>query len=48
MSVISFKQLKDHIGHRMDCVSYGDKDNPENVAIECENCMEIMIDFDAS
>jgi len=25
---------------------YGDKDNPHNVAVECETCYEILMDFD--
>ena len=42
MSVSNFKELKKHIGHKIVCVIYGN----ENVAVECETCDEVLIDFD--
>lgn len=49
MAVHSFHDLRKHIGHRIVCVAYGDGENPEatmNVAIECETCNEVLVDFD--
>jgi hypothetical protein len=44
MSVNNFEGLKEHIGHKIVCVSYG---SPiENVSIECEDCNEVLLDFD--
>lgn len=42
----SFKDLKRHIGHKIVCVSYGGTDGIWNVAIECETCNEVLLDFD--
>jgi len=42
MSVSNFEELKKHIGHKLQCVIYGGL----NVAIECETCNEVLIDFD--
>jgi hypothetical protein len=39
-----FKDLMKHVGHDIECVTYGDNDN---VAIECVTCDEILLDFDA-
>lgn len=38
-----FERLKPHIGHRVVCVYYGDKDNPADICIECEDCYEVLI-----
>jgi len=46
MSADSYKELKRHIGHRIVCVWYGNKENPENVAVECEDCCEVLMDYD--
>jgi len=43
MGAYSYKQLKRHVGHNICCVDYGDG---ENIAIECEDCNEILMDFD--
>jgi len=43
MSVNSFNDLRGHIGHKIACVCYG---NPVvNVAIECETCGIVLMDF---
>ncbi len=44
MGISNYKELKEHIGHEIVCVGYG-KDI-KNVAIECETCNEVLIDFD--
>lgn len=43
MSATSYAELADHVGHRIVCVSYADG---ENVAVECETCYEVLLDFD--
>jgi len=44
MSVGNFKELEAHKGHKIVCVSYG---LPiQNIAIECEDCNEILLDYD--
>jgi hypothetical protein len=46
MSVSSFNDLKHHFGHNIVTALYGPKENPVNVAIECETCNEVLLDFD--
>ena len=58
MSCNNFEELKKHIGHDISCVKYGKKtinfnkpftikdQDIENVAIECETCNEVILDFD--
>ena len=44
-----YEELRQHLGHLIVAVSYGDPDGsdaPENVAIECETCDEVLLDFD--
>lgn len=41
MSASSFKELRAHIGHELECVIYG----YENVAVECMTCNEVLFDF---
>jgi hypothetical protein len=41
-----YSDLKEHVGHRIVCVPYGDDDDPVNVAIECETCNCVLVDFD--
>jgi hypothetical protein len=43
MENVMFERLKPHIGHRIVCVYYGDKEDPCDVCIECEDCNEIII-----
>lgn len=47
MGVSNFKELKTHIGHKFSCVSYGSNKETWNVALECETCNCIIMDFDA-
>ena len=44
MSVNSYEELLAHVGHSIVCATYG-KDK-ENVSIECEDCQEVLMDFD--
>ena len=43
MGCHDFESLKVHVGHRIECVAYGDY---HNVAIECLDCNEIILDYD--
>jgi len=43
MSVNSFEELEEHVGHHVEVVTYG---VDANVAIECEDCGEVLLDFD--
>jgi len=47
MAAHSFEDLKRHVGHTIECVYYGDPDNPISVAIECTTCSEVLLDFDS-
>jgi hypothetical protein len=49
MGAHSFDDLSRHIGHKVVCVFYGKdrkRENAVNVAIECETCNEVLLDFD--
>ncbi len=46
MSSWNYTELKRHIGHDIVCVPYGEADNPVNVAVECETCNEVILDYD--
>lgn len=42
-----YHELRHHIGHRIVIVGYGNPEEPPvNVAIECESCGEVILDFD--
>jgi len=53
--MLDYKKLRKHIGHNLVCVGYALQDldtgepafPPQNVAIECEDCNEVLIDFEA-
>jgi hypothetical protein len=47
MGAHSFKDLVAHVGHNVQVVLYGPQDDPVNVAVECEDCNEVLMDFDA-
>lgn len=48
MGVRNFSDLKKHLGHKLSCVSYNGEtlDDIRNVAIECEDCNEVLVDYD--
>jgi len=50
MSCNNYEELKKHEGHKIACVTYKcQTPNGEkiyNVAIECETCNEVILDFD--
>lgn len=43
-NMILWNELRKHIGHKVNIVSYGDWDNPANVCLECEDCGEVVLD----
>ena len=46
MSVSGYDDLRSHIGHNIVCVGYGSgHEDPDNVAIECETCNCVLLDF---
>jgi len=46
MSITTFEQAKEHMGHKIVCVGYGALADYQNIAVECETCNEVLIDFD--
>jgi|PlaIllAssembly_1097288.scaffolds.fasta_scaffold3210026_1 hypothetical protein len=48
MGVSNFEELFRHVNHKLVCVYYQQhKDAPiMNVAIECETCDEVLVDYD--
>lgn len=46
MGVSGFKDLLVHYGHHVEVVPYCGMGGTANVAIECFDCNEVLIDFD--
>lgn len=46
MAAHNFEDLQRHVGHAIECVYYGDPDNPANVSVECETCHEVIMSYD--
>ncbi|MBP1931764.1 hypothetical protein [Ammoniphilus resinae] len=42
MSVSSYLELKEHVGHQIECVMYGGV----NVSVVCDTCHVVLLDFD--
>ena len=40
-----FNDLASHVGHKLECVTYG-TDEPVNVAVECMDCGCVIVDYD--
>lgn len=40
-----YNDLLEHTGHKLVCVAYGDHNYTSNVAIECEDCGVVLVDF---
>ena len=41
-----YYDLRKHIGHKIVIVGYGNPEEaPENIALECEDCNEVLVDF---
>ena len=50
MGAHSYEDLKRHVGHEIKCVVYAAgheyAEDPQNVAVECWTCHEVLLDFD--
>jgi len=49
MAVNSYEELREHIGHKIVCVGYSHTlppIPPANVALECEDCGVVLVDYD--
>jgi hypothetical protein len=46
MGAHSHADLAHHVGHELECAVYGDGAEPENVAVECMDCCEVLCDAD--
>lgn len=46
MSVMNFNELFGHVGHDTRVVYYGEQYDVRNVAIECDDCQCVLLDFD--
>lgn len=51
MSAYSYDALRRHEGHTISCLRYGTDDStmamlPINIALECETCDELLLDYD--
>jgi hypothetical protein len=51
---MDYQKLKNHIGHNIVCVGYALQDKAtgerrsdwQNIAIECDDCNEVLISYD--
>jgi len=48
MGLSDFDSMREHIGHDIVCVRYGQGDECVNVSIECETCDCVLIDLNES
>lgn len=48
MAVASFAELVQHVGHKIECVTYGKDGVTWNAAVECLTCNEVIVDYDAT
>lgn len=38
-----YEKLRNHVGHHIVCVSYGNEENPTDICLECEDCGEVLV-----
>lgn len=38
-----FRKLAPHVGHKIVCVSYGNKEETADICIECEDCGCVLV-----
>ncbi len=41
-----YDDLSQHLGHKIVIIAYGDPSIPANIAIECEDCNEVLLSAD--
>ena len=47
MAVNSYQELLEHFGHEVEVCGYNVlSGKPENVALECMTCNEVLLDYD--
>jgi hypothetical protein len=46
MSASSYRELRRHIGHRVEVGFYGFSGSPDSIVVECNDCCEVLLDFD--
>lgn len=46
MSATNADELSTHVGHDIECVTYGKDNTVANVAVECVTCNVVLVDFD--
>ena len=46
MSIHTFEELLDHVGHKIEVAAYGPANETFNVAIECMTDGTVLIDYD--
>ena len=50
MGAYNYKELRRHVGHKVAVVYYGPEHeyegDPANVSVECEDCNEVLFDYD--
>ena len=48
MAVSSYAELLEHGGHEIEIATYGEMGarDPDNVALECMTCNEVLVDYD--
>ncbi len=39
------EELRSHLGHKLTLKSYGGDAAPDEIAVECENCQQLLIGF---
>lgn len=37
------EKLYPHVGHEIECVTYGDPDDPHDVCVECVSCGCVLV-----
>lgn len=45
MAASNYTDLVQHLGHNIECVGYGKSTPFENVALECVDCNEVLMDY---
>lgn len=46
MTATNYSELLAHKGHKIVCVTYRDDKHIHDVALECETCNEVLLDYD--
>jgi len=43
---MSYEKLREHLGHEVVIARYGTDSQEYNIALECEECYEVIVDYD--